>query len=386
MDGVDALLAGAVAAAVTAALTPAAGRLARRVGAVDAPRARGLAERETPLLGGLAIFTGVVVAAWIWLPHSGTLPAILLGALVITLVGALDDLLDLPAAAKFLGQAGAVLIPVLNDVVVRTVTLPFVGSVDLGHAAEPLTLLGIVFLINVVNFSDGVDGLAAGVGAIAATSFAIIAFDLGKPNAAVLAAIVGGAALGFLVHNFHPASVFMGDCGSNLLGYLLGVVVVEGTLKTNALIALVGPLVVLAVPFLDTGFVVAKRIKYRRPVYAADRWHFHHRMANIGFSQRRTVLYLYAWMVMMAGIAIALRFIPYSEADGRLRAGWAAVMGALLLVALLASIYLVYVLEIFKFRRLTALRMRLARPEATEEEVDEDVTGRLETGEWEAVR
>ncbi|HSD78054.1 MAG TPA: MraY family glycosyltransferase, partial [Solirubrobacteraceae bacterium] len=206
MDGVDALLAGAVAAAVTAALTPAAGRLARRVGAVDAPRARGLAEQETPLLGGLAIFTGVVVAAWIWLPHSGTLPAILLGALVITLVGALDDVLDLPAAAKFLGQVGAVLIPVLDDVVVRTVTLPFAGSVDLGHAAEPLTLLGIVLLINVVNFSDGVDGLAAGVGAIAATSFAIIAFDLDKPNAAVLAAIVAGAALGFLIHNFHPAS------------------------------------------------------------------------------------------------------------------------------------------------------------------------------------
>ena len=97
-------------------------------------------------------------------------------------------------------------------------------------------------------------------------------------------------------------------------GYLLGAVIVEGTLKTNALIALVGPLVVLAVPFLDTGFVVAKRIKYRRPVYRADRWHFHHRMANIGFSQRRTVLYLYGWTLLMAGLAVALRFIPYSDA------------------------------------------------------------------------
>jgi UDP-GlcNAc:undecaprenyl-phosphate GlcNAc-1-phosphate transferase len=386
LNGVDAVLAGGAAAAVTAALTPAAARLARRVGAVDAPRARGLADRETPLLGGLAILVGVVLAAWIWLPHEGTTPAILLGAVAITLVGALDDLLDLPALAKFLGQVGAVLIPVMNDVVVKTFTLPFLGRVDLGGAAEPLTVLGIVLLINVVNFSDGVDGLAAGVGAIAATSFAIIAFDLDKPNAGVLAAIVAGAALGFLVHNFHPASVFMGDCGSNLLGYLLGVIIVEGTLKTNALIALVGPLVVLAVPFLDTGFVVAKRIKYRRPVYEADRWHFHHRMANIGFSQRRTVLYLYAWMVMMAGIAISLRFIPYSESSGRLRVGWAIAMGALLLIALAASVYLVYVLEILKFRRLAALRVRRVRPGATEDEVDESVTEHLETGEWEAVK
>jgi UDP-GlcNAc:undecaprenyl-phosphate GlcNAc-1-phosphate transferase len=177
----------------------------------------------------------------------------------------------------------------------------------------------------------------------------------------------------------------MGDCGSNLVGYLLGAVIVEGTLKTNALIALVAPLVILAVPFLDTGFVIAKRIKYRRPVYRADRWHFHHRMANIGFSQRRTALYLYAWMLMMAGIAVALRFIPYSESDGTLRAGWAALMGALLLGALAASVYLVYVLEILKFKRLNALRVRRVRPEATEDEVDAVVTEQFETGEWEAV-
>src|SRR5919197_1753464 len=306
--------------------------------------------------------------------------------MVITLVGALDDLLDLPAIAKFAGQVGAALIPVTHDVVVRAVTLPFLGRVDLGGASETLTVLGIVFLINVVNFSDGVDGLAAGVGAIAATSFSIIAFDLDKPNAAVLAAIVAGAALGFLVHNFHPASVFMGDCGSNLLGYLLGAVIVEGSLKTNALIALVGPLVILAVPFLDTGFVLAKRLKYRRPVYRADRWHFHHRMANIGFSQRQTVLYLYAWMIAMAGLAVALRFVPYSDKSGHLHAGWAAAMGVLFLIVFAASVYLVYVLEILKFRHLDALRLRRMRPEATDEEIDADVEERLATGEFDAVR
>ena len=139
----------------------------------------------------------------------------------------------------------------------------------------------------------------------------------------MLAALTAGASVGFLWHNFHPASVFMGDCGSNLLGYLLGCVIVEGTLKTNALIALIGPLVILAVPFLDTGFVVAKRIKYGRPVYRPDRWHFHHRMANIGFSQRRTLAYLYGWTLILAGLALALRSDSCGTGFRRRRASWA---------------------------------------------------------------
>lgn len=386
LDEFHAVQAAAVAAGVTAALTPLVARIARRLGAVDEPRERGLSDRLTPLLGGVAIFAGVLVAALIWLPHDSIYSAILAGAALITVVGAADDVLDLHPAAKLAGQVAAAAIPVSHGLTVNSFTLPFVHRVDLGHLGAPLTLVGIVLIINVVNFSDGVDGLAAGVCAIAATSFAVIAFDLGKAPAAILAAIIAGAALGFLIHNFHPASVFMGDCGSNLLGYLLGAVIVEGSLKTNALIALVGPLVVLAVPFLDTGFVVAKRLKYRQPVYRADRWHFHHRMANIGFSQRRTVLYLYAWMVAMAGLAVSLRFVPYSDKSGRLHPGWAALMGALFLVVLAASIYLVYVLEILKFRRLDAIRLRRLRPDATEAEIDADVEERLETGEFEAVR
>jgi UDP-GlcNAc:undecaprenyl-phosphate/decaprenyl-phosphate GlcNAc-1-phosphate transferase len=385
-DELDALLAAAAAAAITAALTPLVGRVARRLGAVDEPRERGLSNRPTPLLGGVAIFAGIVAAALAFLPIDGTYRAILAGAAVITVVGALDDVLDLNPALKLAGQVAAVALPVSAGVVVSNFTLPFVHRVELGDLATPLTLVGLVLVVNVVNFSDGVDGLAAGVCAIAASSFAVIAFDLGKGDAAVLAAIIAGAALGFLVHNFHPASVFMGDCGSNLLGFLLGCVVVEGSLKTNALIALIGPLVVLAVPFLDTGFVVAKRLKYRQPVYKADRWHFHHRMANIGFSQRRTVLYLYAWMLAMAGLAVALRFVPYSDAAGHLRAGWAVLMGVLFALVVAASVYLVYVLEILKFRRLDAIRLRRVRPEATEADIDADVEERLKTGEFEAVR
>ena len=238
--------------------------------------------------------------------------------------------------------------------------------------------------MNVVNFSDGIDGLAAGVCAISAIAFAIIAFDLGKDDAGILAAITAGAALGFLVHNFHPASVFMGDCGSNLLGLLLGAIIVEGSLKTNALIALIGPLVVLAVPFLDTGFVVAKRIKYRRPIYHADSNHFHHRFHRIGFSQRRTVLYLYGWTITMAGLAVALRFVPYSDA-GDWHLGWSLFMVGCFLVALAASVYLVLVLEILKLRRLRAWQMRHADPETAEHEIDERVERELETGEFGAL-
>jgi UDP-GlcNAc:undecaprenyl-phosphate GlcNAc-1-phosphate transferase len=382
----DAVAAAAVAAVFVVCLTPMAVRLAHRVGAVDEPRARGLSDRPMPRLGGVAIFAGVIGSAYLFLPLDGRFGAILLGAAIITVVGALDDVFELSPLVKLLGQVTAALVPVLDGVRVYDFTLPFVHRVELGDLGIPLTVAGIVLVMNVVNFSDGIDGLAAGVCAIAAAAFAVIAFDLERANAAVLAAIIAGAALGFLVHNFHPATVFMGDCGSNLLGLLLACVAIEGTVKTQAVLALLLPLVVLAVPFLDTTFVVLKRLKYRKPVYGADREHFHHRMDRIGFSTRQTVLYLYAWTLMLAGLAIALRFVPYSDNGGRLHAGWTAVMAGLGLIALIASVYLVYVLEILKFKRLDTIRLRRLKPEASDQEIDDDVAARLETGEFEAVR
>jgi UDP-GlcNAc:undecaprenyl-phosphate/decaprenyl-phosphate GlcNAc-1-phosphate transferase len=381
----DAVLAFATAFLVALAVTPLVGRVATRIGMVDQPRDRGLSDRPTPQLGGVALLAGVLVAAALWLHVTGEVRGILGGAAIIVAVGAIDDAVDLPAPWKLAGQALAALVPVLAGVEVHNFTLPFVHRVDLGSAAGPVTLIALVGLMNVVNFSDGIDGLAAGVCTISALTFAIIAFDLGQGTAAVLAALTAGASLGFLVHNFHPASVFMGDSGSNLLGLLLGSIAIQGTLKTNALIALVGPLVILTVPFLDAGFVVAKRIKYRRPIYLADSEHFHHRFARIGFSQRRTVLYLYAWTLALAGLALALRFIPYSDRAGHLRAGWAALMAVLGVVALAASVYLVYVLEILKFRRLRAWQLRRLDPETGEHEIDARVERELETGEFEAV-
>jgi UDP-GlcNAc:undecaprenyl-phosphate GlcNAc-1-phosphate transferase len=270
--------------------------------------------------------------------------------------------------------------------VVTDVTLPFIGSLQFPNAGGALSAIWLVGLMNVVNFSDGVDGLAAGLCTIDGVAFAIIAFDL-NVNAApgILAALTAGASLGFLFYNFHPASVFMGDSGANLLGYLLGVAAVIGSLKTNAVVALVVPLVILAVPFLDTSFVVAKRLKYRRKPWAADANHFHHRMARIGFSQRKTVAYLYGWTLMLAGVAVALRYVPYSDHHGHYHLGWSIVMGVLGLIAVAASVYLVYVLEILKFKHWRARELRRADPDTTEFEVDEAVQRDIETGEFERV-
>ena len=293
-----------------------------------------------PRLSGLAIFVGIEVAGWIWLPGDGETRSILLGAAAIAAVGVLDDVRGLPALPKLLGQVGAALIPVLGGVRVDVLTLPFVGGFELGWLAYPLTVIGIVAVVNVINFIDGVDGLAAGVCTIAAIALAVIALSLDRNAAGVLAALTAGGALGFLRHGFPPASSFMGDTGSNLLGYLLAIASVQGALKTNAVVALVFPLVVLAVPILDTGFVVAKRLKYRQPIYQADSWHFHHRMANIGFSQRRTLAYLYGWTLVLAGLALALRFVPYSDDRGHFDALWTAVIVACGLLALASSVYL----------------------------------------------
>jgi UDP-GlcNAc:undecaprenyl-phosphate GlcNAc-1-phosphate transferase len=381
----DALLGGILAFAASALLTPMVARLARRVGAVDQAPARGLGRGDTPLLGGLAILAGVLLGAVVLLPLSDAMQGIMAGAVLIAVVGAIDDKFDIPPQWKLAGQIAAALVAVLAGVTIERVTLPFIGPLDFGTFGDIITVAGLVVVMNIVNLSDGVDGLAAGVCAISAAAFAVIAFDLGRDSAAVLAAIVCGAALGFLVHNFHPASVYMGDSGSNLLGYLLGCVIVEGSLKTNALIALIGPLLILAVPFLDTGFVVAKRIKYRRPVYRGDANHFHHRFARIGFSQRRTVLYLYAWTIAMAGLGVALRFVPYSERSGDLNRGWALVMAGIFGLAALATVYLVWVLEILKLRRLREWQMRRTDPDTTEHEIEEALEHDLETGEFHTV-
>ncbi|MGN6276161.1 MAG: glycosyltransferase family 4 protein [Solirubrobacterales bacterium] len=398
----EALFAFLVASVVALVLVPLTKRLALRVGAIDYPNERSLHTVPTPKLGGLGILVAAVVAGILWLPDDTESNAIIYGAIAIAWVGFLDDVFELPAAPKLLGQIVSVVIPVSAGVTVENFTIPFFGrlspgTVDLFHVwgatiqlGDVATVLGLVAVINVINLIDGVDGLAAGVTVISALSLATIALSLERNAAGVLAALTAGAALGFLRWGFPPASTFMGDTGSNLLGYLLGTVAVQGALKTNAVVALFLPLIILAVPILDTGFVVAKRLKYGKPVYKADRWHFHHRMADIGFSQRRTLLYLYGWAAVMSGLALALRFVPYSDNHGHFNAFWTTVMAACLLAAVAASIYLVEVLEILKLRQtrlrqLISLRRQVGQPEPALEEVNVAVEKELETGSFPAV-
>src|SRR6188474_2635967 len=398
-DSLDALLAFLLAGIVALLFVPLTDRLARRVGAIDRPTLRSMHEAPTPSLGGLAILAGVLAAGLVFLPWDAETRAILCGALLIAAVGFLDDLVELGAAAKLLGQTAAVIVPVAAGVEVTSFTFPFLGAlqpgsvellglpgggaVDLGDVG---TVIGIVAVINVINLIDGVDGLAAGVCTISALALAAIALSLDRNAAGVLAALTAGASLGFLRHGFPPARTFMGDTGSNLLGYLLGIVAVQGALKTNAVIALFLPLIILLVPILDTGFVVAKRLKYRRPIYKADTWHFHHRMANIGFSQRRTLAYLYGWTLVMAALALALRFVPYSDDHGNFDVFWSAVMGFCGVLALAASVYLVEVLEILKLRRLRQRQVAgVHAPSPAAQDVDRAVERELETGTFPAI-
>jgi UDP-GlcNAc:undecaprenyl-phosphate GlcNAc-1-phosphate transferase len=393
MDELDALWAFLVAAVIAFAATPVTARFARRLGVLHQPRERDLHDRPVPSLGGLAILLAAVIPALIFLPGNQETRGIVAGAVAISVIGAVDDSRPggLNPFVKLLGQFAAAAIPVWSEVRVENMTLPFVDPIDLGAWGYPLTLIGIVAVMNVVNFTDGADGLAAGVCTIAAATFAVIALSLDRDEAGILAALTAGAAVGFLWHNFHPASIFMGDAGSNLLGLLLACVAIQGVLKTAAVVALFFPLLILAVPALDATFVVAKRIKYGRPVYSADRWHFHHRFANIGFSQRRTVLYLYGWTLSLAALALAMRFVPYSDDDGTLHAGWTAVIGAFALVAVAASVYLVIVLEILKFKRFRERELRRQVetgeiPALTETEIEDEIEREVETGEFEAVR
>jgi UDP-GlcNAc:undecaprenyl-phosphate GlcNAc-1-phosphate transferase len=338
-----------LALGVVLVLTPAVGRFARILGVVDQPgEARRLHLRPIPRLGGIALLLGIFVPALAFLQLGGAYRGILLGAAIATCVGVVDDFRGLPWWGKLGGQVAAAAVAVGAGVSIDRFTFPFLGIQDLpAWVGVPATMIWIVAIMNMVNFLDGMDGLAAGICAIAGSTFAVIALSLGKPQAAILAAIVAGACFGFLRHNFYPARIFMGDSGALLLGFILATLAVQGLLKTAATVALFFPLLVLAIPIVDTSFVLAKRLKYRRPLYEADRTHLHHRFANIGFSQRRAALYMYAWCALLAGAALATRFIPF-RAHGHWHLWPTIAVVGIGLAALAASIYTIYLLEIVK--------------------------------------
>ena len=354
-----------VAALVVLLTTPLSSRLARAVGAVDHPSDRRIHREPTPRLGGLAILAGFLVPVLYYFPADQAARALITGAILITALGAVDDIWGLSPAVKLVGQAACAAIPVSAGLTIDHVTLPFLGVGDLGPAQYPLTVLWFVALVNMINFTDGMDGLAAGISGLGATTFAILAASLGRSDPAIMAAALAGACIAFLVFNFHPARVFMGDAGSMLLGFVIAGVAVSGVMKSAAAVAVVAPLIILAIPILDTSFVILKRLKHGLPIYSADRSHFHHRFFTIGWGQRKTVLALYGWCALMGGVAIAIAFVPYQDPEGGIEiAGTLGLIGAGL-VALAASIYLIYVLEILKWRSTPVVQLvresRMAR-------------------------
>ena len=338
-----------LALGVVLVLTPGVGRFARILGVVDQPgETRRVHTVPVPRLGGIALLLGIFVPALAFLTLEGAYRGILLGAAIATTVGAIDDFRGLPWWGKLAGQVAAGSVAVGFGVTVDRFTFPGFGSQELPEwAAGAATIVWVVAIMNMVNFLDGMDGLAAGVCAIAGSTFAVIGLSLGAPDAALLSAIVAGACFGFLHHNFYPARIFMGDSGALLPGFLLATVSIQGLVKTAALATLVLPLLVLAIPIIDTSFVFAKRLKYRQPLYEADRTHLHHRFMNIGFSQKRAVVYMYAWCGVLAGAALATRFLP-PRPHGHWDISNALVAGGVALLAVAASVYIAYLLEIIK--------------------------------------
>jgi UDP-GlcNAc:undecaprenyl-phosphate GlcNAc-1-phosphate transferase len=348
------------ALAIVLVLTPAVGRAARYLRLVDRPVEGGRARHEIPRLGGLALFLGIFVPSLAFLPLGGELRGVLVGAGVATTVGAVDDFRGLNWWQKLGGQVLAAAIPTGFGVWIQRFTFPVIGVHEMpSWVGIPLTVLAIVAVMNMVNFLDGLDGLAAGVCAISGATFSIIELSLGRIGAAVLAAIVCGACLGFLRHNFYPARIFMGDSGALLLGYTLAAISVQGLLKTAALATLLLPLLVLAVPVLDTSFVVAKRLRSGQPIYVADARHLHHRFMRLGYSQRRAVVYLWGWCITLAAAALATRFAPPHH-HGRWSFGNLAVDCVAGLLAVTFSLYVVYVLEIVKLASPRARRREAA--------------------------
>jgi len=347
-DHLEVIYGAALALLIVVLLTPAVGGMARMLGVVDRPGTRRVNRSPIPRLGGLALFFGIFVPALAFLPLGHETKGLLLGMAVATMVGAVDDFRGLVWWEKLGGQIAAAAIPTGFGIWVQRFTFPILGVHALPEwVGIPLTIFWIVAIMNMVNFLDGLDGLAAGVCAISSATFCLIALSLGRPEPAILAAIVLGACVGFLRHNFYPARIFMGDSGALLLGFTLGALAVQGLLKTAAVATLLFPLLVLAVPILDTSFVVAKRLKYGEPVHKADRYHLHHRFLNIGYSQKRAALTMWGWCAILAGAALATSFL-HPHAHGDWRTGPTIAVACIGASALAASIYMVYLLEIVK--------------------------------------
>ncbi len=290
-----------VAFAFSFAATPIVYRLAFKIGAVDVPRdGRRMHKKPIPRLGGLAIIFGFTVALCCFGQMTRSLTAILAGSAIIAVMGVVDDCKNLDAKLKFAIQIIAALIVIVGGNVRITVfTNPNIFS-DSAYLVLPwwlsgiVSVLWIVFITNAVNFIDGLDGLAAGVSAIMSVSLVFIAVRIGEYSVAVVGLAIMGACFGFLPFNFNPAKIFMGDTGSTFLGFILASLSIQGVFKSYAVISFAVPILILGLPLFDAMFAMIRRIYHGQSPMQADRGHLHHRLIDMGFSQKQTVFILYA--------------------------------------------------------------------------------------------
>ncbi|MCL2375804.1 MAG: undecaprenyl/decaprenyl-phosphate alpha-N-acetylglucosaminyl 1-phosphate transferase [Defluviitaleaceae bacterium] len=295
-------------------LTPWARKVSIKLGAIDKPKPRGMHKKPIPRMGGIAIvlgFMATMAIAAIFMDDMRTLQfaGFAVGAFIIVGLGMLDDIYDLNAKLKLAVQIIAALVVVFTGTRIEFIGWPF--QEVLTTLSVPITIIWIVGIVNAVNFIDGVDGLAAGVSSIAALFLTILCIMTGSPLAVVFAATLAGSCLGFLPRNFSPADVIMGDTGATFLGYVLAVSSIIGVFKSYALlsVAIVG--FAVALPILDTAFVVVRRMLSGKSPMAADRGHLHHKLIDAGLSTKQTVIILYVVSIIAGGVAliIALRDI-----------------------------------------------------------------------------
>ncbi|MBC7960744.1 MAG: undecaprenyl/decaprenyl-phosphate alpha-N-acetylglucosaminyl 1-phosphate transferase [Vallitaleaceae bacterium] len=290
----------AIAYFVTMGITPLSKRFAFRIGAVAVPNERSMHKEPMPLAGGTAIVLGFAVTVTLLAPimkgfEIQNYIGLIIGGILITVVGLLDDVYNLNARIKLSFQILAALIVVFSGTTINIVSWPWApgGVLQLGAMSKLITVIWIIGLTNAVNLIDGLDGLATGVSAIASLCMMFISILYGEPIVVLLTATLAGSCMGFLPHNFNPAKIFMGDTGSTFLGFTLAVISINGLLKTYTALTIVIAVVILALPIFDTAFTILRRLINRQPVMKADRGHLHHRLVDKGYSHRRAVLTLY---------------------------------------------------------------------------------------------
>ncbi|THE12308.1 undecaprenyl/decaprenyl-phosphate alpha-N-acetylglucosaminyl 1-phosphate transferase [Bacillus timonensis] len=284
-------------------VTPLVKKLAFKIGATDKPNKRKVHQKIMPRLGGLAIYISFLIGFFILQPESPYKYPILIGSIIIIITGILDDMYEISAKWKLFGQLAAAGILIFNGVDVEIVNLPFIGQIDLGFMTIPLTLLWIVGVTNAINLIDGLDGLAAGVSAIALITISGMAIIKGDVFVMMLGIIVIASTLGFLIYNFHPAKIFMGDTGALFLGYMIAVLSLLG-FKNVTFISFIVPIIILGVPISDTFFAIIRRIINKQPLSAPDKSHLHHCLLRIGYSHRKTVLLIYGMSALFGLVAI----------------------------------------------------------------------------------